>query len=451
MRKAWPILAANLIALLLVVPVSALVLPSGGTSGAALAAVSAPKVAIIVGATEGTTSTYRSYADAEYAEAIKHTPNVVKVYSPNATWAAVQAAVEGASVVIYHGHGNGWPSPYTYDPEMTTKNGFGLNASADNGDDNNTYYGEPYILTLRFAPNAVVFLHNLCYASGNSEPGYADPTLDVAKQRVDNYASAFLAAGAKAVIADGHAGAVGYLQRLFTVDETLLSNWRNHAGANGHEFSFASSRTSGATIAMDPEHTGSGFYRAISGNLSTKSSDIVNPGSTTPPPSPPTYSPACEGVNIRTSPSTSATIRTKLGTSAILTVSGTVSGSAWSATCPTSKSGSAWYVITAIDGNSVSYLYGVSALYAATGVLVQNATVTPPPSPTPTPTPDPTPAPTPAPSTATGTPACSSINARSSTSTTSTIKAQLVSGDTVTIDATARRRSRGAAGTGSSP
>ena len=64
-------------------------------------------VVIIVGATEGTTSTYRSYADSEYAEAIKYTPNVVKVYSPDATWEAVQAAVDGASIVIYHGHGNG--------------------------------------------------------------------------------------------------------------------------------------------------------------------------------------------------------------------------------------------------------------------------------------------------------------------------------------------------------
>src|SRR5690349_24021967 len=38
------------------------------------------KVAIVVGATHGTTPTYRKYADAAYAEAIKYTPNVVKVY-----------------------------------------------------------------------------------------------------------------------------------------------------------------------------------------------------------------------------------------------------------------------------------------------------------------------------------------------------------------------------------
>ena len=71
---------------------------------------------------------YRADADRAYAEAIKYTANVVKVYSPNATWARVKAATVGASVVIYFGHGNGWPSPYTYDPKYTTKDGFGLNA-----------------------------------------------------------------------------------------------------------------------------------------------------------------------------------------------------------------------------------------------------------------------------------------------------------------------------------
>ena len=61
---------------------------------AAMAAAPAnPKVAIIVGATHSATATYRSYADQVYAEAIKYTPNVVKVYSPKATWAAVKAAV----------------------------------------------------------------------------------------------------------------------------------------------------------------------------------------------------------------------------------------------------------------------------------------------------------------------------------------------------------------------
>ena len=182
----------------------------------AAAALSPAKVVIVVGATHGTTATYRKYADAAYAEAIRHTSNVVKVYSPNATWSRVKAAAVGASVLIYFGHGNGWPSPYTYDPNYTTKDGFGLNYDS-NGDGKlsdyeNRYYGEPYVKTLDLAPNAIVLLHHLCYASGNSEPGHANPTMTVARQRISNYAAGFLQSRAQAVLADGHRGPVDYLR-----------------------------------------------------------------------------------------------------------------------------------------------------------------------------------------------------------------------------------------------
>ena len=146
-----------------------------------------PKVAIIVGATHGATDRYRSSADQVAAAASRYTTNVVKVYSPNATWSKVKSAVAGASVIVYLGHGNGWPSPYTYDPNFTTKNGFGLNYDVNgNGslsDYELKYYGEPSIRDLSPAPNAVVMLFHLCYASGNSEPGRDDPSLSVARQR----------------------------------------------------------------------------------------------------------------------------------------------------------------------------------------------------------------------------------------------------------------------------
>src|SRR4051812_35058878 len=172
------------------------------TVAPAASAASEPKVVLIVGPTGSATASYKSTADAAATEAKKYTSNVVKVYSPNATWAKVKAAVTGASVVIYMGHGNGWPSPYTYDPNYTTKDGMGLNATAGNGDYNNKYYGEPYMAQLPLAPGAIVLLHHLCYASGNSEPGGAAPSVSVARQRADNYATGFLKAGASAVIAD---------------------------------------------------------------------------------------------------------------------------------------------------------------------------------------------------------------------------------------------------------
>ncbi|MGK2851928.1 MAG: hypothetical protein ACSLFN_13580 [Candidatus Limnocylindrales bacterium] len=230
------------------------------------------KVVIVVGATHGTTSRYRDYANAAYAEAIKYTSNVVKVYSPNATWTRVKAAAVGANVLIYFGHGNGWPSPYTYDPKYTTKDGFGLNATAGNGDYNNKYYGEPYMAQLDLAPNALVMLHHLCYASGNSEPGDAAPSLATAKKRVDNYAAGFLRSKARAVLVDGHRGPVEYLRDLFTTDQTIDELWRGASNANGNVITFASTRTPGETAQMDPESSTSGFYRALTGdpNLTTR-------------------------------------------------------------------------------------------------------------------------------------------------------------------------------------
>lgn len=233
----------------------------------AAAARTPAKVVIVVGATHAATATYRSYADAAYAEAIKYTPNVVKVYSPNATWSKVKSAAVGASILIYFGHGNGWPSPYAYDPAYTTKDGMGLNADL-NGDGKlsdyeNKYYGEPYVKTLDLAPNAIVLLHHLCYASGNSEPGQPQPTVTVARQRISNYAAGFLASPAQAVLADGRRGPVDYIRALFTTDQAIEAMWRSAPGNNGNASSFTSTRTSGVRALMDPEGTSSGFYRSL--------------------------------------------------------------------------------------------------------------------------------------------------------------------------------------------
>ncbi len=238
-----------------------------------------PKVVIIVGATHGATASYRADADRAYAEAIEYTSNVVKVYSPNATWSKVKAAAVGASVIIYMGHGNGWPSPYSYDPEYTTKDGFGLNATAGNGDYNNKYYGEPYVSTLDLAPGAIILLHHLCYAAGNSEPGDAEPSVSVARKRADNYAAGFLKAGAAAVIADGHSGADPYLRALFTTHQSIVDMWRTMPNKNGNVVSFASTRTPGATVYQDPKTPTSGFYRALTiGSLGVTTDEVVAGG-----------------------------------------------------------------------------------------------------------------------------------------------------------------------------
>jgi hypothetical protein len=259
--------------------VLALVAMFGAYGTVAAAQTSTAKVVIIVGAD---TPQYIADANQIYAEAIQYTPNVVKVYSPNATWSAVKAATNGANVVIYLGHGNGWPSPYTWDPKYTTKDGFGLNASAGHGHGNLKYYGEPSIKTLTLAPSAVVFLFHLCYASGNSEPGRTPPTLSVAKQRVDNYGSAFIAAGASAVIAGGHSHS-GYLDALFTTTQPLVDMWRSVDSYHGHDIVFTPTRSTGATI-LDPDNgptNPSNFYRSIVGNVNVMTHQVT--GTVLPP------------------------------------------------------------------------------------------------------------------------------------------------------------------------
>jgi flagellar hook assembly protein FlgD len=236
------------------------------------------KVAIIVGATHDVTPRYRAYADQIYSDAIRYTSNVVRVYSPNATASRVQAAVAGASIIVYLGHGNGWPSPYTYDPAYTTKDGFGLNYDI-NGDGKTTdyenkYYGEPWIRGLRPAPNAVVLLFHLCYASGNPESGAAEPNLANATKRVDNYAAAFIQAGVRAVIANGHSHDPYYIGALFTTRQTIDQYWRNAPDAHGNVRTYASVRNPGSTFQMDPDAAGY-YYRSIAGTMTLRTQDVT--------------------------------------------------------------------------------------------------------------------------------------------------------------------------------
>ena len=119
---------------------------------------------------------------------------------------------------------------------------------------------------------------------------------------------------------------------------------------------------------------------------------------------------ACDGAVLRTGPSTSTTRAASVRPGAIMTVWATVKGAKWSVGCTgTTVSASTWYRIGAIDGRPVSSLYGVSTVYAATGLFkpataIADESKTPPPpvtvpgpTPSPTPTPAPVPTPTPAP------------------------------------------------------
>ena len=233
--------------------------------GSVAAAPVEPRVAVIVGPAEGLTDLYRSIGTAAAREARRWTSDVVTVFSPDATWPVVKRALRGASIVVYLGHGNGWPSPYRDAPYPKTQDGLGLNPAAGGGDDSHQYFGEAFLAReVRLAPGAVVLLHHLCYASGNSEPGLPEGSLDVGRQRVDNYAAGWLASGAGAVIADTFGAPDAYLRELLgTGSSPVDAIWRAAPTFHGHELDFDSVRTPGYRAAMDPTRADSGFNRSI--------------------------------------------------------------------------------------------------------------------------------------------------------------------------------------------
>lgn len=272
-------LAAALATLIALAP--ALALPalatSAGQSAAAATAdavVAAPKVVIVVGAVQGSTTSYRAKGDQIYAEAIKYTPNVIRVYSPNATWAKVKAAAQGASVFVYLGHGYGYPSPYRPVLSTSVQDGMGLNGTGGIDDNDLKYYGEaPIGAEIRFAKNAVVLLSGLCYAAGSSESGDPAPSLPVAKERIDNFASGWIKAGGRVVIADSWVSSVVYdIQKIFTSSQTFGQVWENAPNHNASEQPFIPVRNPQFDARVDPA---SGFYRSVVGALDMTTGDVL--------------------------------------------------------------------------------------------------------------------------------------------------------------------------------
>ena len=74
---------------------------------------------------------------------------------------------------------------------------------------------------VEFAPNAVVILSHLSYASGNASSGMAIPTREVAVERVDNFANGFLASGARVVWHLGWQPGADVINALFGEDATM--------------------------------------------------------------------------------------------------------------------------------------------------------------------------------------------------------------------------------------
>ncbi len=266
-----------------------------------------PKAVFIVGPTHGLTDS--NLADAEkmatQAEAVGM--DVRRVFFPNATWDNVLANVQGANLVVYMGHGYGWPSPYTNVMTESRQNGMGLNSFAGSARDQYTYYGAiPIKENIQLAPNAVVILAHLCYASGNGESGMTIPGEDLARQRVDNFANGFLAAGARAVFSFGWNQKLDYANALATSDSTMDEMFMTPGGGSPAGYvgwrnnRFDSQRTPGARIHLDP-HSNYGYYRALTGDLGMTAAEWRS--GAPPPPTDPTDPPEITDLTAGTSSS----------------------------------------------------------------------------------------------------------------------------------------------------
>jgi len=216
----------------------------------AVATAAGEKVAIIVGPVGDLTSSYRARGNqvADAAEARGAT--VVKAYSPNATWANVRAAVNGANVVVYFGHGNGYPNPYSTTQNRDRVNGWGLNRTTTNGDGDNwsttmVYCGEKALRgTLTTSDGAAQRQYcsggpitpapgfTMIYGQAHYSPGFGerykktDPltTQSQAQQRVRNYSRPVLQLGAGAYFATAYGDAHEIVTRVLTQPTTTYGD-----------------------------------------------------------------------------------------------------------------------------------------------------------------------------------------------------------------------------------
>lgn len=216
-------------------------------------AAAAGKVAIIVGPSGSVTDTYRTMADRVATAAAAAGATVAKAYSPSATWPTVRAAVNGANVVVYFGHGNGFPNPYGSTELTDRSNGWGLNTSTANGDadswSNGTlvYCGERALLgTLTASDGAAQRQYcggvaagpitpapgfTMVYAQAHYAPGFGEryvqttplTTLVEAQQRVRNYSTPILALGGT-FLATAYGDAHDIVTRLLTQPSAIYGD-----------------------------------------------------------------------------------------------------------------------------------------------------------------------------------------------------------------------------------
>jgi hypothetical protein len=284
------------------------------TSHPSPARAASAKVTIIVGPVGSMTDGYRRMADSTAAAATAAGATVVKVYSPGATWAAVKAAVANANVIVYFGHGNGYPNPYSTTENLDRVNGWGLNRTTTNGDGDNwsttmVYCGERVLLGaltsaddaarrtycggtandgIAPAPGFVMVYGQAHYAPGFGER-YSEsdplPTLAEGQQRVRNYSYPALRLGASAYFATAFADADEIVSRVLTQPTRSYGDiFRQGSGFSAADLkTIAHPDISGAQVWVQKTTNGSNhfgdpdYWYAFAGNPDAQPNGSVAP------------------------------------------------------------------------------------------------------------------------------------------------------------------------------
>ena len=258
---------------LLTAVLAALFLATATTATAPEAQAATRKVVIVVGPVGGATASYKSGANKLADQARSYGASVTKVYTPNATWSRVYEAAKGANLLIYLGHGNGWPS--THAPfDVKSKDGMGLNRTpaaatpTPSTSASTTWRSWPWRRTPSWSSTACAT------RPATTSGGRGTPRSRPRSSGSTTTATASSARGRRRSTPAGSPTSATSCAACSGLGGTTLSKvfWTDPNRTGTYKFAFTSVRTPGATALMDPYARGR-YYRSVIGSLGTTVGD----------------------------------------------------------------------------------------------------------------------------------------------------------------------------------
>jgi hypothetical protein len=144
---------------------------------------------------------------------------VTKFYAPNCDWDEIKTAVNGASFLLYRGHGVYFPPPGLPSPSvggfyLSNRNAKGAARSYEKGPDDIRHDLKP-------APNAIVMLGSACFSAGMAVVDRTPIASREAQRRVAMYADPFLDLGAAGYFANWYDKSLQMFVRYLFQGKTL--------------------------------------------------------------------------------------------------------------------------------------------------------------------------------------------------------------------------------------